>query len=85
MDEIAKRTPGGTAEVHAFRRDELHRFTLTVGDVPRDRVWLARIEDAEPEAVARRSAWLQSGSHTARAAEADGSTTEDAKRGVWLG
>lgn len=85
VDEIAKRTPGGTVEVHAFRRDELHRFTLTVGDVPRDRVWLARIEDAEPEAVARRSAWLQSGSHTARAAEADGSTTEDAKRGVWLG
>lgn len=84
VDDLGKRVPGTQAEVHAFRRDELMRFTVTLGDAPLDRVWLEPLEDAAPEAVARREAWLRSASGTARAAEADGSTTEDAKRGAWL-
>ena len=44
--------------VQAFRRDELMKFSVELEDAPRDTCWLALADDAEPDARARRSAWL---------------------------
>jgi predicted metalloprotease with PDZ domain len=55
---IAGHRPGEIVPVHVFRRDELHTLTMTVGEAPRDTVALTLNDDAPPEAVARREAWL---------------------------
>jgi predicted metalloprotease with PDZ domain len=55
---VARRAPGDTIALTAFRRDELMTFAVTLDAAPEDTCWLA-LDDAVPaEAVARRRAWL---------------------------
>jgi predicted metalloprotease with PDZ domain len=55
---LARRTPGETIEVHAFRRDELMRFAVTLAAPPADTCYLLVAGEASPEVAARRSGWL---------------------------
>ncbi len=51
--------PGGTRiRVHFFRRDELMERDVVIQVPPQDTAWLELDGDADPETVARRSAWL---------------------------
>ena len=49
---------GDVVEIHAFRRDELMRFSLELAAARIDTCWLSLAAAAAPEAVARRLAWL---------------------------
>ncbi len=53
------RTPGSRIHVHAFRRDELMEFDVTLKEAPADTCVLVLREDASPAVCARRTAWLQ--------------------------
>lgn len=53
---------GDTLEVHAFRRDELMEFSLTLTAVPDDTVSLSVSDEQTPATEHARAAWL----HTAR-------------------
>jgi predicted metalloprotease with PDZ domain len=55
---VARREPGDTLTLTAFRRDELLTFELTLAAADEDTCWLALDDAAAPEAVARRKAWL---------------------------
>ena len=49
---------GETMTLHVFRRDELDVFELTLRDPPADACRLTLDDDAAPEALAARAAWL---------------------------
>lgn len=53
--------PGSRVHVHAFRRDELLEFDLTLQAPPVDTCAFALVEDAGPAARALRDAWLRGG------------------------
>lgn len=50
--------PGETVTVHAFRRDELHVFEVSLQAPPSDTCVLRRLESADDAARRRRAAWL---------------------------
>ncbi|HEX4870555.1 MAG TPA: PDZ domain-containing protein [Moraxellaceae bacterium] len=54
---LAARAPGDTVEVHAFRRDELMRFALTLAPAPADTCVLALGTDDGRRALAER--WIR--------------------------
>jgi predicted metalloprotease with PDZ domain len=56
---LARYRPGEHARVHAFRRDELMEFHVTLQPAPADTCVLALDGDADPGQLARRTAWLQ--------------------------
>ena len=56
---LARYAPGETVEVHAFRRDELQRFVVTLEAAPEDTCYLTLDSAPSPEAEARRNAWLR--------------------------
>jgi predicted metalloprotease with PDZ domain len=59
LERILKfRRADEVVSVQAFRRDELMEFSVELDDAPRDTCWLALADDADPDAKARRSAWL---------------------------
>ncbi|MCC6196734.1 MAG: M61 family metallopeptidase [Burkholderiales bacterium] len=55
---LARYAPGERVEVHAFRRDELMTFTVTLGTAPADTCYLTLDPTPSPEALQRRNAWL---------------------------
>ena len=55
---LATRRAGDVAVVHAFRRDELMTFQVTLEAAPEDACWLALDEGASAAARLRRTAWL---------------------------
>jgi predicted metalloprotease with PDZ domain len=55
---LSRHAPGETVEVHAFRRDELRRFAVTLDAAPDDTSYLTLDPAASPQAEARRHAWL---------------------------
>ncbi len=56
---LARYAPGETVEVHAFRRDELLSFEVTLDAAPDDTCYLTLDSAPSPPADARRSAWLR--------------------------
>jgi predicted metalloprotease with PDZ domain len=57
---LARYAPGETIDVHAFRRDELMAFRVTLAPAPADTCYLTLDSSPAPEAEARRAAWLGS-------------------------
>ena len=55
---LARRIAGDSAEIHAFRRDELMRFDVELQSAPADTAALTLAEDASTEAMALREGWL---------------------------
>lgn len=55
---LARRRAGDMVELHAFRRDELMRFSVTLAPAPADSATLTLCEDADAAARSRRAAWL---------------------------
>ena len=55
---LQRKPPGTRVEIHAFRRDELSRFELTLAAAPTEVCYFALDPDADPAAMARREAWL---------------------------
>ena len=55
---LARRQPGEEIAVHAFRRDELMEFTVTLAHAPQDTVFLTLDDAPSSAALARRTAWL---------------------------
>jgi len=56
---LSRCTPGETIEIHAFRRDELMPFKVTLAAAPSDTCYLT-LDSAPPADVeARRNAWLR--------------------------
>ncbi|MHB8347055.1 MAG: M61 family metallopeptidase [Acidiferrobacterales bacterium] len=53
------RTPGSRVRIHAFRRDELMEFEVTLKEAPADTCVLVLRENADAATCARRDAWLQ--------------------------
>ena len=51
-------SPGDRLEIHAFRRDELMRFQVTLQAPPLDTIELRQLADIDPGTEARRKAWL---------------------------
>lgn len=59
LDALLGRYRGGDeVEVHAFRRDELMRFRVRLGDPPRDSAKLRIAAKASKAALALRKAWI---------------------------
>ena len=56
---IAEMAPGESAEVVAFRRDELMRFTITVQSPPATHAVLTLSDDADERALRLRRVWLE--------------------------
>jgi predicted metalloprotease with PDZ domain len=55
---LARRAPGERITVHAFRRDELAAYEVTLEPAPDDTCYLALDAEAPAAALARRQAWL---------------------------
>jgi predicted metalloprotease with PDZ domain len=55
---LTDHAPGDVIPVHAFRRDELMTFDVTLASAPRDTAWLALAQDADLATRVRRKAWL---------------------------
>jgi len=55
---LARRRPGETVTVHAFRRDELAVTDLTLEPAPLDTCWLTLAATLDAGTRARRNAWL---------------------------
>lgn len=55
---LAAFEPGDRVEIHAFRRDELHVFTLTAAPPPADTAYLTVDEEAGETAARLRKDWL---------------------------
>jgi predicted metalloprotease with PDZ domain len=55
---LARHAPGDRVTVHAFRRDELLSFDVTLDAAPDDTCHLALAADAAPGVLERRAAWL---------------------------
>jgi predicted metalloprotease with PDZ domain len=61
LDATLERSkPGETVVVHAFRRDELLTFEVTLDPAPLDTAYLKLDTEARGEVLARRQAWLGS-------------------------
>ncbi len=59
LDEmLGRRRAGEEVEVHAFRRDELMRFDVTLGEAPADKIVLSPARRATTAAAHLRKAWL---------------------------
>ncbi|MEK8088318.1 M61 family metallopeptidase [Thermithiobacillus plumbiphilus] len=58
-DVIAGHVPGSRVQVHAFRRDELMVFDLTLAGASLDTCVLTLDAEASPEQVKAREAWLE--------------------------
>jgi predicted metalloprotease with PDZ domain len=56
---LARYAPGETVEVHAFRRDELERFAVTLDAAPADTCYLTLDPAPGAPAEARRNGWLR--------------------------
>src|SRR6266851_3756335 len=59
---LKSRRADEVVSVQAFRRDELMEFSVELDAAPRDTCWLALADGADPDARARRSAWLSASS-----------------------
>ena len=57
---LGRHQPGDTIEVHAFRRDELQIYSVTLGPASADTCYLTLDATCSAEAKARRDAWLSS-------------------------
>ena len=55
---LGRHAPGDRVTVHAFRRDELLAFDVTLDAAPEDTCHLALAADATAEVLARRAAWI---------------------------
>ncbi len=55
---VGRHAPGDRVTVHAFRRDELLAFDVTLEAAPSDTCHLALANDATAEMLARRAAWI---------------------------
>ncbi len=55
---LTDHAPGDVIAVHAFRRDELMTFDVTLASASLDTAWLALAQDADLATRARRKAWL---------------------------
>ncbi len=55
---LGRHAPGDRVTVHAFRRDELLVFDVTLDAAPEDTCHLALAADATTEVLARRAAWI---------------------------
>jgi predicted metalloprotease with PDZ domain len=55
---LARRRPGDTITVHAFRRDEMIAASLTLAEAPSDTCWLALDAAIDDGTRQRRDAWL---------------------------
>ncbi|WP_374499289.1 M61 family metallopeptidase [Zoogloea sp.] len=56
---LARRLPGEEVEIHAFRRDELMHFAVSLQEAPRDTAKLSLVEEGgSPAHGALREAWL---------------------------
>ena len=56
---LARRLPGEEVEIHAFRRDELMHFAVSLHEAPRDTAKLSLVEEGgSPAHLALREAWL---------------------------
>ncbi|MCC7325381.1 MAG: M61 family metallopeptidase [Burkholderiales bacterium] len=55
---LKRRAPGDIVEIHAFRRDELMAFDVTLGAAPADTCYLTLDPSPAPDVIARRDAWL---------------------------
>jgi len=62
---LTRAAPGETVEIHAFRRDELARFVVTLDAAPDDTCYLTLDAAPSPQAEARRNAWLRGETVTA--------------------
>jgi predicted metalloprotease with PDZ domain len=59
LDRLVRtRNAGDVVEIHAFRRDELMRFSVELAAAGLDTCWLSLAEPVRPEVAARRAAWL---------------------------
>jgi predicted metalloprotease with PDZ domain len=56
--QLARRAPGPTIVIHAFRRDELMVFDLPLLAAPLDTCWLTVDDNANADAATRRTQWL---------------------------
>jgi len=55
---LARRQPGERIEIHAFRRDELMRFELTLAAAPAESIKLSLADKPAPAARRLRKGWL---------------------------
>ena len=55
---LAERSPGATARVAVFRRDELLEIPVTLSETPAESAAIVPLEGASAEQVALREAWL---------------------------
>jgi predicted metalloprotease with PDZ domain len=55
---LARRRRGSRLELHAFRRDELMRFEVEIGDAPESEARLVLSPSARSPAVRLRTSWL---------------------------
>jgi predicted metalloprotease with PDZ domain len=59
LERLARtRNAGDVVEIHAFRRDELMRFSVELAGARIDTCWLTLAETVPLEVAARRAAWL---------------------------
>jgi predicted metalloprotease with PDZ domain len=58
VDRLARKAPGETATLHAFRRDELHVVEVTLQPPSEHVAVLELVEEPAPDVAARRLAWL---------------------------
>ena len=56
---ISSKPPGTTIVVHAFRRDELMVFHVTVSSPPKTVAYFTKKDSATPQDVLRKYAWLE--------------------------
>ena len=59
FDRIASYAPGTTITVHAFRRDELMVFDVTLSSPPKTVAYFTKKDSATPQEVLRKYAWLE--------------------------
>jgi predicted metalloprotease with PDZ domain len=59
LSSVAGLGAGAEVELHAFRRDELMTFTVTLKPPAMNHVYLELMEELSDEAAARRAAWLR--------------------------
>lgn len=55
---LARRRRGARLELHAFRRDELMRFDVEIGEAPESEARIVLSPSARPPAVRLRTGWL---------------------------
>jgi predicted metalloprotease with PDZ domain len=55
---IGAYSPGATVRIHAFRRDELMEFDVTLSTAPADTCFLALKDDVDEPTRSRRAEWL---------------------------